>query len=262
MSFDYITVMKKDLDEVMRNRYIVMSMATLPLLFSVIIPMLYLFTLPANISKSDVAALGNVVQGFAALSPKQAMICFLVQSNLPFYLLMPGIMPTLIAAYSIAGEKKNGTLEPMLATPVRTRDILIGKTLAAVVPAVLLTWLSFGVYALLVNVYTAGIFDKPILPDTLWAITLLLTGPLLAVLSVYASILVSARMSDVRAAQQVSAVLVVPIMGLFVLQLFGWVTLSVNSLLAVSAVLLAIDLVLIKLGNAVFQREEILARPG
>jgi len=262
MSFDCLTVMRKDLDEVVRNRYILSSMATFPLLFSVIIPMLYLLTLPANLSKTDVAALSNAVQGFAALTPKQAMISFLVQSNLPFYLLMPGIMPTLIAAYSIAGEKKSDTLEPMLATPVGTVDILLGKTLAAVIPAVLLTWASFLVYALLVNVFTAGTFASPILPNALWAVALLLTGPLLAVLSVYASVLVSARLADVRAAQQVSAVIVVPIMGLFVLQLFGWLTLSVNMLLAASAVLLVLDVVLINLGSKVFQREEILTRWG
>jgi ABC-2 type transport system permease protein len=188
------------------------------------------------------------------------MISFLVQSNLPFYLLMPGIMPTLIAAYSVAGEKKNGTLEPMLATPVGTTDVLLGKTLAAVVPAIVLTWASFVIYTVLVNTFTASIFATPILPNAMWLIALLITGPLLAVLSVYASVLVSARMTDVRAAQQVSAVIVVPIMGLFVLQLFGMVTLSVNVLLMVSAGLLIIDLVLIKLGSAVFQREEILTR--
>jgi ABC-2 type transport system permease protein len=228
----------------------------------VIIPLLYLLTMPENVSRSDVASLGHAVENFSVLTPKQAMISFLVQSNLPFYLLMPGIMPTLIAAYSIAGEKKNGTLEPMLATPVRTGDVLLGKTLAAVIPAVILTWASFVIYALLVNGFTAGTFGTPILPNALWAIALLVTGPLLAVLSVYASILVSARLSDVRAAQQVSAVLVVPIMGLFVLQLFGMVTLSVNTLLAVSAGLLALDLIMIKLGSAVFQREEILTRWG
>jgi ABC-2 type transport system permease protein len=175
---------------------------------------------------------------------------------------MPGVMPTLIAAYSIAGEKKNDTLEPMLATPVRTTDVLLGKTLAAVVPSVLITWASFVIYALLVNSFTSGIFDSPVLPNALWAITLLVTGPLLAVLAVYVSILVSARLSDVRAAQQVSAVLVVPIMGLFVLQLFGMVTLSVSALLAVSAGLLILDVILIRLGSAVFQREEILTKWG
>jgi ABC-2 type transport system permease protein len=262
MRFDCLIVMKKDLDEVLRNRYILTSMATFPLLFSIIIPMLYLLTLPANVSKADVAALSNAVQGFATMTPKQAMVSFLVQSNLPFYLLMPSIMPTLIAAYSIAGEKKNDTLEPMLATPVHTTDILLGKTFAAVIPAVLLTWASFFIYMLLVNGFTAGTFDVPLLPNLLWATALLITGPLLAVLSVYASVLVSARLADVRAAQQVSAVLVVPIMGLFVLQLFGWVTLSVNVLLAVSAGLLVVDIGLIMLGSAVFQRDEILTKWG
>jgi ABC-2 type transport system permease protein len=254
--------MRKDLDEVMRNKYIVSSMATFPVLFSIIIPLLYLFTVPSGVTQADVAALGNIVQGFASMSPRQAMIAFLVQSNLPFYLLMPGILPTLIAAYSIAGEKKNGTLEPMLATPVRTADILLGKTLAAVLPSVLITWISFLIYTTLVNTVTSRSYGFTIMPDAQWAIALLVTGPLIAVLSVYASIMVSARMSDVRAAQQVSAAIVVPIMGLFVLQLFGMITLSLELILVISAGLLVLDIVLVKIGSTLFRREEILTKWG
>ncbi|MGA9140019.1 MAG: ABC transporter permease subunit [Methanocella sp.] len=260
MDTDFLIVMRKDLDEVMRNKYIVSSMATFPILFSIVIPLLYLFTVPSTVTQADVAALGNTVQGFASMSPRQAIITFLVQSNLPFYLLMPGILPTLIAAYSIAGEKKNGTLEPMLATPVKTMDILLGKTLAAVLPSVLMTWASFLIYTTLVNSITSGSFGFTVMPGALWAIALLVTGPLIAILSVYASIMVSARMSDVRAAQQVSAAIVVPIMGLFVLQLFGMITLSIELIAAISAGLLVLDVVLIKIGTALFRREEILTK--
>ncbi|OPY26848.1 MAG: ABC-2 family transporter protein [Methanocella sp. PtaU1.Bin125] len=262
MSTDFLIVMRKDLDEVMRNRYIVSSMATFPVLFSIVIPLLYLFTVPANVTEADVAALGNVLHGYAGMTPRQAMIAFLVQSNLPFYLLMPGVMPTLIAAYSIAGEKKNGTLEPMLATPVKTSDILLGKTLAAVVPSVLITWISFIVYMALINTVTSRSFGFSIVPDPQWAVALAITGPLIAILSVYASIMVSARMSDVRAAQQVSAALVVPIMGLFVLQLFGMITLSLDIIVAISAALFVLDIVLIRIGTLLFRRDEILTTWG
>jgi ABC-2 type transport system permease protein len=153
-------------------------------LFSIVIPLLYLLTIPSSITQADVAALGSIVQGFASMSPKQAMIAFLVQSNLPFYLLMPGVMPTLIAAYSIAGEKKNGTLEPMLATPVGTSDILLGKTLAAVLPSVFITWISFLVYTALVNVISSSSYGFTLVPDARWLVALLIAGPLIAVLSV------------------------------------------------------------------------------
>jgi ABC-2 type transport system permease protein len=254
--------MWKDLDEVLRNRYIVSSMATFPLIFSVAIPLIYLLTIPPEISMADLAMLGSLVSGFDAMTPRQAIVYFLVQSNLPFYLLMPAVMPTLIASYSIAGEKKAGTLEPLLATPARASDILFGKTLAAVVPSVIITWASFAIYATLVNYMTAGLFPAPLLPDALWAIALLVTAPLVSVLAVYASLLVSSRMTDVRAAQQVSAVLIVPIMGFFVLQLFGMVSLSATFLAAVSLALLLIDALLVKAGAAVFRREEILTRWG
>ncbi len=260
MSSDYLIVMRKDLDEVMRNRYIVSSMVTFPLLFSIVIPLLYLFTVPSSVTKADVATLSDLIQGFASMSPRQAMIVFLVQTNLPFYLLMPGVMPTLIAAYSIAGEKKNGTLEPMLATPAGTSDILLGKTLAAVLPSVLITWASFLVYITLVNSVTSGSYGFTVVPDAQWAIALLVTGPLIAILSVYASIIVSARMSDIRAAQQVSAAIVVPVMGIFILQLFGMITLSLELIVGISAALFVLDVVLITVGTRLFRREEILTQ--
>ena len=260
MGLDYLTICRKDLEELFRNRYILSSMASFPLIFSVAIPLICLTTVPQELSRADVAMLGGLVANFDSLSPRQAIIAFLVQSNLPFYLIMPGIMPTMIAAYSIAGEKKAGTLEPLLATPARSFDILLGKTLAAVVPAVLVTWASFLIYATLVNFLTGSLFSAPLLPNAEWLIALFVTAPLIAVLAVYLAVLVSARVTDVRAAQQVSALIIVPILGAFVLQLFGIVTITAGLLAYVSGALLVVDFVLIRLGTVAFQREEILTK--
>ena len=262
MSFDALTITRKELEELRKNRYILSTMASFPLIFSIAIPLIYLLTIPMNLTKGDVAILFGHVPNYEAMEPRQIVVYFLVQSNLPFYLLMPGLMPTLISSYSMVGEKKNGTLEPLLATPVSSRDILFGKTLAAVIPSVVITWFSFMVYAVLIDAATMKSFGYTLLPNGIWLVAVFVTAPLLAVLSVYATVLVSSRMSDVRASQQVSAVIVVPIMGVFVLQLFGMITLDTLTLLYVSAGLLIADIVLVYAGASIFRREEILTKWG
>lgn len=262
VSFDALTITLKELEELRRNRYILSTMASFPLIFSIAIPLIYLLTIPMNLTKGDVAMLFGHVPNFEAMSPRQIIVYFLVQSNMPFYLLMPGLMPTLISSYSMVGEKKNGTLEPLLATPVSSRDILFGKTMAAVIPAVLITWLSFLIYTVLIDAATMSSFGYMLLPNGIWLVAVFITAPLLAVLSVYATVLVSSRMSDVRASQQISAIIVVPIMGVFVLQLFGMITLDTLTLLFVSAGILIADIVLIYAGTSIFRREEILTKWG
>jgi len=207
-----------------------------------------------------VTAFRGMVPAFDAMTPRQVLMYFVVQSNLPFYLLMPAVIPTLISSYSIVGEKKCGTLEPLLATPASTRDILLGKTLAAVIPSVLITWLGFLIYMVLVDVLTYNIFNYPVLPSMVWLVSIGIIAPLLSLMSVYLSIVVSSRVNDIRAAQQVSAVFVIPIMGLFVLQLFGYVSLSLSSITIAGLLLLIVDAILIYVSTKVFKREEILTK--
>lgn len=260
MSIDTVTIIKKEFEEVIKNKYILTTMASFPLVFSVVIPLIYLFALPTNVTTADVATFKGLVAGSAAMTPRQILIAFIIQSNLPFYLMMPGVIPTVISSYSIVGEKKCGTLEPLLATPVSTRDILAGKTLAAVIPSVVITWVSFIIYSLLVDTATYPIFGYPIVPDLLWLIAITVTAPLFAIMSVYLSIVVSARMSDIRAAQQVSAVFIIPILSVFILELFGYLSLTLEMLLLISAAVAIVDLFLMKASVRVFRREEILTR--
>jgi ABC-2 type transport system permease protein len=260
MPGDAIIIIKKEFEEILKNRYILLTMLSFPLVFSVLIPLIYLFTLPVNVSWADIAAFKGLVAGADGMTPRQVLVAFIVQCTLPFYLMMPSVIPTLISSYSIVGEKKCGTLEPLLATPASTMDILAGKALSAIIPSVLITWASFLLYALLVDSMTYEIFGYPIVPNMLWLFAVAVTAPLFAVMSVYLSIVVSSRMNDIRAAQQVSAVLVIPIMGAFIMELFGYFSLTIEMLLALSMAVALADVLLIKASIRAFDREEILTR--
>jgi ABC-2 type transport system permease protein len=260
LSNDVLVIVRKEFEEVLRNKYILTTMASFPLVFSVVIPLIYLLAIPTNVTPGDVATFKALVPGSSLLTPRQTLVAFIVQSNLPFYLMMPSVIPTLISSYSIVGEKKCGTLEPLLATPASTNDILAGKTLAAVIPSVIITWISFLIYAILVNTMTYSVFGYALVPDLLWLVSLGVTAPLFAIMSVYLTFCVSSRMNDIRAAQQVSAVFVIPIMSVFVLELFGFMSLTLEVIAAMTVIVAVVDLFLVKASVKVFRREEILTR--
>jgi ABC-2 type transport system permease protein len=151
------------------------------------------------------------------------------------------------------------SLEPLLATPVSTAELLVGKSLAAAVPAVILTWFSFT--GLIIGGYI--IMPKPVflaMIRPVWVVGMALLSPLLALLSVFSGVIVSSRMNDPRAAQQVTGIFVVPIIAFSLVVLAGKVFLSVPMVLLAAAVVLALDCLVLYFAVRLFQRETILTR--
>jgi ABC-2 type transport system permease protein len=58
----------------------------------------------------------------------------LFNTALMYFLILPAVIPLAIAAYSIIGEKEQGSLEPLLATPISDLELFLGKALASVIP--------------------------------------------------------------------------------------------------------------------------------
>lgn len=176
------------------------------------------------------------------------------------YLILPVIIPGIIASYSIVGEKNNGTLEPLLATPIKTWQLLVGKCVAAVLPALLVTWvcgLCF-VVAFLTLALDSRVVDMVITPG--WLIALFLWTPFLALLSVAVITAVSSRVNDPRTAQQFSSWFVVPFLLVFFGQMFGIIVLGVFFALVALLVLIMITFLAFWAVTWLFQREVILTR--
>ena len=128
------------------------------------------------------------------------------------FLLLSMIVPSTIAAYSIIGEKNSHTLEPLLATPVRRWQLLAGKMLAALLPAVLVTWVSGGLFiAELAIVTDANVVSHVVTGG--WLILFIAGTPLLGLIAVAVMTAISSRVNDTRTAQQLSIWAVVPIAG-------------------------------------------------
>ena len=114
-----------------------------------------------------------------------------------------------LSAYSVVGEREQGTLEPVLITPIRREEFLIGKALAAIVPTLVISYRSSGSFSVLPTLFAHPAIGSAIFAGTHVLVQLLFT-PLLAGWSIWVGIAISARSSDVRAAQQLSILASLP----------------------------------------------------
>lgn len=177
-----------------------------------------------------------------------------------FFILIPAIVPTVIASYTFVGEKLNRSLEPLLATPTTDAELLAGKSLSIFLPTMLVTWLSFIPFVLLVNFLATPIIGHAPLPDLTWLIGVFVLAPLFCVMSIALNVIVSSRVSDVRASQQIGSLVVLPVVALFVISLSGLFTLGPLVMLAISGAIGLVDVGIAYLTLKTFQREEILVR--
>jgi ABC-2 type transport system permease protein len=256
------TIVRKEWAEVFRNRLVLFSVAFLPLML-VALPLGILYATRSSGGLGGVS-LADLPQGYAAMcggmSGSACAQYFFVSQFMILFMLLPLIIPSTIASYSIVGEKTTRTLEPLLATPVTTLELLAGKSLAAGVPAVLATWAAFAIFAIGARILAVGPEVIARLADPLWLMAIFVVGPLLALAAVSMAVLVSSRVSDPRVAEQLSALVILPLLALFFGQISGLLILNARLVFWMAVGMAGIDGGLIALTTRLFERENILTR--
>lgn len=177
-----------------------------------------------------------------------------------FFMIGAVALPTAIASYSLVGEKVERSLEPLLATPTTDSEILLGKAAAAFLPPLLAIYLGAAVFMGLSDAITRPTLGHLYYPNWTIATLLLAVTPLACLLAVEASVLFSARVNDIRSAQQMAGLLVLPFTGIYVAAEIGVIPLDAVHLLEIAGALLVLDVALFFATRATFRREEILTR--
>ena len=258
------TIIRKEWAEVFKNRMVIFTVAFLPLLMTAL-PLGIIYS-----TRGSASALNSTGSGLpsemtrsmcpSGLSGQDCFQVFMVSEFMMLFMLVPVAIPVTIAAYSIVGEKATRSLEPLLATPITTVELLVGKCLAAVIPAVVATYAAFGVFALGSWILVANKMLLSALLDARWLIAIFIVGPLLAVMAVAFSLMISSRVNDPRVAEQVSMVVILPVLAGFFGQIAGLFVLNKQIISVVALVMLALDSLLLYLTTRIFQREQILTR--
>ncbi|HEY3344272.1 MAG TPA: ABC transporter permease subunit [Anaerolineaceae bacterium] len=255
------TIVDKEWAEVFKNRVVLLTVGLMPLLLT-ILPLVILATMKSSGSASaeNTNMPGSFAQVCGAMAPGDCLELFIMNEFLIMFMLMPLAIPVAIAAYSIVGEKTTHSLEPLLATPISTEELLAGKALAAAIPAILATWGAFAIFVIGTLVIGVAPAARASLLAPTWLIAIGVIGPLIAILAVNVAVMVSSRVNDPRAAEQISMVLIVPVLMIFFGQVAGLIVINAQLMALVAAVLVVIDVVFVYLGARLFQREAILTR--
>lgn len=257
------TLVAKEWAEVFRNRLVLFTVAFLPLILTAL--PLGTLALTGNVDQFGMEELsssgsldffGPRCEGLTELECAQVYTLDLFTL---MFMILPVAIPVTIAAYSIVGEKTTRSLEPLLATPITTVELLVGKALAAVIPAILVTWLAYIIYLIGASfLVTPSIFS--LMLDPMWFLAIFVVSPLLTLLAVNFALMVSSRVSDPRVAEQLSTLVILPLLLLIVGQSVGFILLSQQLIVVIGLVVAALDAVLIFLTVRLFQREAILTR--
>jgi ABC-type Na+ efflux pump permease subunit len=230
-------IASKDLRAFIRKRTVLYAVVALPLILSILFPVI--------LGRENIQAsiMPRIVDAFAF-----------------FYVIIPAIIPTPIASYSIVGEKVEKSLEPLLVTPITDGEILLGKSIAAFVPAILATYVGATIFMTLVDTMTHAKLGYFYYPNWGIGVILLLLAPIVALMSIELNVIASSRLSDVRTASQLGGVMFLPFIGIYLAGETGVITLDTNTLLVIAAILAVLDLVLFYVSTRTFQREQILTK--
>ncbi len=256
------TIIRKEWAEIFKNRMVLFTISFLPLVMTAL-PLGIIFSMRGDMAMQD--TMGSIPEEFNAFCPANlssgdCFQVFLVSQFMIMFMLLPLAIPAAIASYSIVGEKTTRSLEPLLATPITTIELLLGKSLAAVIPAVIVTDIAFGIYALgaFILIPSRSVFLA--MMDARWLIAIFLVGPLMAIMAVNFSIMISSRVNDPRVAEQLSMVVIIPVLGFFFGQIAGLFVINQQIILWSAFVLVILDAILVYLAVRLFQRETILTR--
>lgn len=257
-----LTVVVKELADVCRSRLILTTLIV-PTILYVVVSLLALSAghLPgvAGMSRGELEALERTLPRSSGMPSVEAFQMLLVDQILVLYMLAPLFIPLTIASYSIIGEKQLRTLEPLLATPIRTWELLAAKSIAAIVPGVLVGWTSYAAFLVLAAFIASPAIVRHAL-GPVWLVAFGVLSPLFALLAVAMAVIASSRTNDPRAAQQLGAIVILPISALLSAQVFGFVRLDVSHALMLAAAAALADAALLWTAVRLFDRETILTR--
>lgn len=267
------TIAVKDLKEVQQNKGAWITATVVPIIFLIVLPLvmillpgtaglpmdeLFADDSPVKMMLSNVPSLADQVAG---MNEMQSWVVLSTGSMLaPFFLIMPMIFASIVGAESFAGEKERKTLEALIYTPASDTELFLGKVTASVAPAVIIAWLSFIVYAVVVNVAGWHIMGRIWFPTPEWWPLMLWVTPAVATLGMALTVLISARVSTFMEAYQISGSMVVLVLALVAGQVTGVLYLSVGIALLVGLAIWVVSAVMLWFGVRNFSRTALLAR--
>jgi ABC-2 type transport system permease protein len=260
-------IIKKEWEITFHNINSALFITLLPLLITAqVLVVIYLVikfasgdALMSTILQAGVEKLVKMIPALSDLpSIEKFQVFFYLQ--FPIYLLLiPTMIANSFATFSIIEEKQTHTLEPLLATPVRTWELLLSKSLAGSIPAIIITWICTGIFLLGVTWIGPLHLLKFVLTSS-WFISIFVLVPLITVLSFMLGVIASSRANDPKSAQNMAVVIVIPVLSIVGIQLIGLTVFTPLKLIIMAIVIGVLDIIILRIAVSLFQRESIIVK--
>ncbi len=252
----------KDWIDLKKNRGMIWSMLALPAVL-VVVPAGVVWTYATRPDAVDVGVIAQYYGGpHRGVEAARFMVERVLTDWFSLYLIMPIFVPILVSSHAVAGEKERRTLEPLLASPVTTMELLVGKSLASLAPAMIICSLAYVGLCLTVDLASYRSLHALILPNTMWSFGVFVIAPLFAFFGNGIAVLISARVGDSRLAQQLSGLFVLPMVGLAVGQFANFLKAGVTYYAVIGAVVLLLDGAVLLAARRLFDRERLMSKWG
>jgi ABC-2 type transport system permease protein len=256
----------KDMRETFSTAQLVLPLVIVPIVVVVGYPTAFLLALRFTSGAMD--GMQGFIEGFPAsavpalphiTTAGRAAYIAVVYLFAGFFLLVPVMVSTVIAANSFAGEKERRTLEGLLYTPVSDAELVVGKIAAAFLPTIAFTWACFAIYTAIIDVLGAPIVGQVFFPTVSWWALMVLLVPAVSLFVISIVVLVSAKARGFQEANAIGGSVILPIIGLVAAQTSGLMVLSAGVVAFAAAAFALADVGLLYLIVRSFNRSRIVS---
>ncbi len=255
-------IIRKDLKESLGNKQILLPLLIVPAIFMVIMP-LALVILASFADSFDTDEIAEMAEMMKLHLPEKdsAQLLILIFSEYylpPIFLLVPLMMSSLIGAGCFVIEKEKNTLESLFYCPISISDLFKAKVAGTFIPAFVLTLAGFVIIGIILNIGGMLHFGHLVFPSLKWILVIFLLCPAILILGLTIIVKTSAKAKSFQEPQQNVVFVVIPVILIVIGQASGLFLLNEILIVVISAIVFAIDYLLLKSARKKYNYEKLL----
>lgn len=251
----------KDFSEIWNVKAVRNTLVILPVCLVILLPAAYLamiYFVPISQMNGVDKMIKLLPLSEKGLDVRQAMFYIMTNVICPmFFLMIPLISSSVLAACSFVGEKERGTIETLLLTPLSMKSIFKSKVLGCTLLSAVITVLSFIMFSIVISAGNIILKMNPFF-NWNWLVLVVLLSPAFTVFGVIFMVLVSGKSKSYMESMQLSGYIVLPLVLIFVGQFTGLVQLNVIALTTMGVGIVILDFILWRIASRMLAPEQLL----
>lgn len=261
MKHSMYAMIYKDFRGVVSNRRLFASLLIVPIVLTVLLPSIFVIAGHFTPDDPDLQQMLSLLpESIQESSLEQLIHQMLLNYILPvFFLMIPIMTASIMAASSFVGEKEKRTLETLFYAPLTLKEIFRAKVLACFLVSMLVSLISFAAMLLVLETELFFLTGSGLFPGISWLVILLLVSPAISLIAITLIVRQSAKAKTVEESQQGAVFLIIPVVLLAIGQFTGVLMLNVWVLLGLGVLCALVAGLLLKRAMGNFTYEKLLS---